>query len=585
MGLSRKIYVVFGFLLFMLGIIATVGLVNISLMRSASNSLFEEAFYEARYFTELKSELEHSQRLLLNIMIEPDLDIVKEEQEELEVASRLVDSKLAYILLDGNDLDPEARLSIVQLRDGWQEYKALRGDLIAALVSAKSHGTQGGSDSVLESPLWESFKGLIALAGGLVELEKEEISQANRLVVAKYDNMIRLYILLIVFGAISMVVMLIYLLRSIIGRIKTLGNAMQQVEGGRLDCKIEAEGLDELGDLMRSFNWMARQVYESHVNQEQVKMILQWNSQEMEAKNIRLDKSNKELQNVNKNIEQTREQIAQSEKMASVGQLAADIADEINNPVELIGKNLYTLGTYLRNINELIRLYRQVGKALNENDFDAASLLTKKIDSFTKVNDMDLVLKDLDPLVYKLKEGADRVVSIVSRLEEFASYGEGDMIQTDINRCLENVIKVVGSECKHKVTIEKDLGELPAVTCCSQQIAQVLFNILFNATQSVKDEGTIRVRTYAEGDDVFIEVGDDGEGMAEGERRGIFNASDAAEEGGSGFDLSRAHGIIKDHNGEIDLRSKPGEGAVITVRLPKEVSAGTGQKNLMDRSA
>ncbi len=578
MGLSRKIYVVFGMLLFMLGVIAAVGLVNTSLMKSASSSLFEEAFYEAQYFTELKSELEHSQRLLLNIVIEPDLDMIKDEQEELEVVSRLVDSKLAYILLDENDFDAVARHSIVEFRDAWREYKTLRGDLIAVVVSTKSHGSLDASNLVVESPLWESFKGLIIRAVSLVELEKEELSQANRLVVAKYDNMIRVYILLIVFGAISMVVMIIYLLRSIIGRIKTLGNAMQQVEGGRLDCKIEAEGLDELGDLMRSFNRMARQVYEGHVNQEQVKMILQWNSQEMEAKNIRLDKSNKELQNANKSI-------AQSEKMASVGQLAAGVAYEINNPIGPIGKNLSTLGLYVRDINELIRLFRLVVKAFNEKDFDAASLLSQKIDSFTKVNDMDFVLKDLDALVYKLKEDADRVVSIVGRLEEFASYGEGDMVQTDINRCLENVVKVVCSESNRRTTIEKDLGELPTITCCSQHIAQVLLNLLFNATRSIKDEGTIRVRTYAGDDDIFIEVSDDGEGLAEDEVRAIFDPLLTTAKADSGFDLSIAYGIIKNHNGEIDVRSKLSEGTTMTIRLPKEMPAGVARKNLMDKSA
>jgi len=517
-------------------------------------------------------------------MIEPDLDKIKGEHEELEVASRLLDSKLAYILLDENNFDLDARLAIVEFRDTWQEYKTLRGDLIAGIVSSKSHGTLNASSSVLASPLWDVFKVLIDRAGSLVELEKEEISRANLSVVAKYDNMIRVYISLIIFGAASMVVMLVYLLRSISGRIKTLGNAMQQVEGGRLDCKIEAEGIDELGDLMRSFNKMARQVYEGHVNQEQVKMILQWNSQEMEAKNIRLDKSNKELQTANKSIEQSREQIEQSEKMASVGQLAAGVAYEINNPIGLISKNIYTLGGYVRDVNELIRLFRLALKALNEKDFDAASLLTKKIDSFTKVNDMDFVLKDLDALVYKLKDGADRVVSIVSRLEEFASYGEGDMAQTNINRCLENVIKVVCSESKHKTTIEKELGDLPIITCCSQQIAQVLLNLLFNATQSIKDGGTISVRTYAGDGDIFIEVGDDGEGLAEEEVRSIFDPF-AAEGVDPSFDLSIACGIIKNHNGSIDVRSKLGEGTVITIRLPKEASVDMKQKNILDKSA
>ncbi|VAW36946.1 hypothetical protein MNBD_DELTA02-966 [hydrothermal vent metagenome] len=587
MGLSRKIYVVFGMLLLMLGVIAAVGLVNTSSMKSALNSTFEEAFFEAHYFTELKGELEHSQRLLLNILIESDSADVKGLLDELEVATRQVDSKLAYMLLDDNDFDPETRLAIVEFKETWEEFKVLRDGLLGPAIDLKRSANLGVADFTSNSPLRESFQSLILLATDLVEHEKLEAATSTRLVTAKYDHKVRVYLLIVVIGGLFMVVMLVYLFRSVIGRIKTLGSAMQQVEGGKLDFKISVEGTDEIADLMQSFNRMVRQVYEGHVNQEQVKMILKWNSQEMEAKNIRLDKYNKELLDANKSIERTREQMVQSEKMASVGQLAAGIAHEINNPIGFISGNLSTLGGYLKDISELVGMFREMEELLAGRDYEGASLLAKKIDDFMKVSDIDSVLEGLDSLVRESKEGADRVVSIVRGLKEFSHKGEAEMATTDINHCLENVIKIVWNEIKYKAEIKKDLADLPNVMCRPQQVAQVFMNIIVNAAQAIEDKGNISIRTYAGDADVFVEIGDDGKGMDEDAVRLIFDPFFTTKEAvaGAGLGLSVAYGIISDHSGAIDVRSKPGEGTVFTVRLPKAGAACNEEGGYMDKTA
>jgi len=571
----------------MLGVIAAVGLVNTSSMKSASNSIFEEAFFEAQYFIELKGELEHSQRLLLNIMIEPDPADTKGQLDELEVATRQVDSKLAYMLLDENDFDPEARLAIVEFKEMWDEFKVLRDELLTSAIDLERPVNFGVPDFISNSPLRESFQGLILLATDLVEHEKLEAATSSQLVTTKYEHMVRVYLFIIVLGGIFMVVMLVYLSRSIIGRIKTLGNAMQQVEGGKLDFKISVEGTDEIADLMQSFNRMARQVYEGHVNQEQVKMILKWNSQEMEAKNIRLDKFNKELLDANKSIEQTREQMVQSEKMASIGQLAAGVAHEINNPIGFISSNLSTLGGYVKDIRGLVGMFREMEKLYAERDYENASLLTKKIDDFIKDSDINFVLEDLDSLVSESKEGTDRVVSIVSGLKEFSHKGEAEMAKTDINHCLDNVIKIAWNEIKYKAEIEKDFADLPTVMCRSQQVAQVFLNIIVNAAQAIEDKGVISIRTYAGDEDVFVEIGDNGKGMDEDAVRLIFDPFFTTKEVGvgTGLGLSIAYGIISDHKGAIDVRSKPGEGTIFTVRLPKEGANCVEEGEYMDKTA
>lgn len=272
-----------------------------------------------------------------------------------------------------------------------------------------------------------------------------------------------------------------------------------------------------------------------------------------------------ELRQAYQRLNGTQEKLLQSEKMASIGQLAAGVAHEINNPIGYVHSNLGSLQEYLRSLFTVIEAYE---RALRAPDPKA---LIPEIDDIRERFDIDFISRDLPQLMAESREGIERVTQIVRDLKDFSYSGRDESWKlVDLHAGLESTINIIWNELKYKVSLERCYGNLPMVECLPSELNQVYMNLLLNAGHAIADRGKIKVSTGVEGDEVWVEVEDDGAGVSPELTQRIFDPFFTTKPVGSGtgLGLSISYGIVNKHHGRIDVDSAPGQGARFRVTLP-----------------
>lgn len=271
--------------------------------------------------------------------------------------------------------------------------------------------------------------------------------------------------------------------------------------------------------------------------------------------------TNEELQAAYRELQATQVQLIQREKMASVGQLVAGVAHELNNPIGFVSSNAATLDDFVSRLRRMLDVYRAA--ALGEAD-------GQRIDAAWRDLKIDYALRYLDPMLQGIKEGAERTRKIVRDLRVFAR-GDDDAWQpVDLHDELESSLTLLNHLLKDRVEVARKYGDLPAVPCVRSQIDQVLLNILANAAQAITGPGTITIETRREDGWVAVAIADTGPGIAPDAIGRIFDPFFTTKPvgEGTGLGLSISYEIVKRHGGTIEAESRPGEGAVLTVRLP-----------------
>ncbi len=271
-----------------------------------------------------------------------------------------------------------------------------------------------------------------------------------------------------------------------------------------------------------------------------------------------------ELDDAYQQLKATQSQVLQQEKMASVGQLAAGVAHEINNPMGFITSNLSTLKRYQ---DRLISYLEQLETWLQG---EGSPDILEQQQKLKKKQKIAYILEDIFDLIEESNEGAVRVREIVQNLKSFSRVDQTEFTPADINKCLESTLAIAMNEIKYKATVEKDFGELPLLPCYPQQLNQVFLNILVNAAQAIEGKGEIKIKTWTENKNVVITISDNGPGIPEEIREKIFEpfftTKDVGE--GTGLGMSISYDIIKEHRGQIKVASKAGQGTTFTIELP-----------------
>lgn len=277
-----------------------------------------------------------------------------------------------------------------------------------------------------------------------------------------------------------------------------------------------------------------------------------------------IKKVSQELVKAYDELKATHHRLVQQEKMASIGQLAAGVAHEINNPMGFISSNLETLGKYADRLRQFMAVQDEVIKGVS--DPEAIAMLAEA----RKRLKIDYLLEDIPALVAESNDGALRVRTIVQNLKGFSRTDLPEMEQANINECLERAISIAWNELKYKVTLEKDFGELPPVNCYPQQLGQVFLNFLVNAAHAIEQHGEIRISTRADEGNVSIAVSDTGCGIPPENLDRIFEPFFTTKEigTGTGLGLAISYEIVQRHGGTIDVESLVGKGTTFTVRLP-----------------
>jgi signal transduction histidine kinase len=278
-----------------------------------------------------------------------------------------------------------------------------------------------------------------------------------------------------------------------------------------------------------------------------------------------LERERNEQQRLIRKLEEAQTQLLQSEKLASIGQLAAGVAHEINNPVGFVNSNLGTLKRYVQDLLNLIDAYTDAeGKLKSAPELQAVGDLKQKMD-------FDFLRDDTQSLIRESLDGLERVKKIVQDLKDFSRVDNSQEWQmADLNRCLESALSVATNEIKHKTDVVRALGQIPEVECLPFQLNQVFLNLLVNAAQAIPQHGTVTLSSGAEDGWAWVEVGDSGAGIAPENLKRIFDPFFTTKPvgKGTGLGLSVSHNIVAKHGGRIEVDSELGKGTRFRVWLP-----------------
>lgn len=285
-----------------------------------------------------------------------------------------------------------------------------------------------------------------------------------------------------------------------------------------------------------------------------------------ETAELELLNRNKELQALNTKLSEVKEHLIQSEKLASIGQLAAGIAHEINNPIGYIFSNFGTLENYQTQLFEMLNAYEQAEKALQ------ATPAGQGLKAKREAVELEFLKEDIPVLMRESKEGIVRVRKIVQDLKDFSHVDTNpDWQFASLNQGIDSTLNVIHNEIKYKADLVKDYADLPEVQCMPSQINQVVMNLVVNAAHAMGPErGKITVRTGHSGDQVWLEVSDTGSGIAPDVLPRIFDPFFTTKPvgKGTGLGLSLSYGIIQKHHGKIEVETTLGQGSTFKVTLP-----------------
>ena len=277
-----------------------------------------------------------------------------------------------------------------------------------------------------------------------------------------------------------------------------------------------------------------------------------------------LQNSLREAHALNASLVEAQQQLLQSEKMASLGQLAAGVAHELNNPVGFVHSNLGTLDLYIKDIFEIVRAWERAAGLTKEPEIFAA------IDALKQDKDFAFIKQDIFQMMSESREGLDRVRKIVLDLKSFSRVGDTQWQWADLHQGLDSTLNIVANEIKYHCTVRKEYGTLPPVMCVLSQLNQVFLNLIVNASHAIPEKGEISIATGQRGEEIFVAISDTGTGITPENLSRIFDPffTTKAVGKGTGLGLSVSYSIVQKHRGRIEVHSTPGKGSTFTVWLP-----------------
>jgi signal transduction histidine kinase len=358
----------------------------------------------------------------------------------------------------------------------------------------------------------------------------------------------------IVSGSVFLLAILVgfWLARHISKPILELREAANRVGTGDLSQRVKKLTGDEIGDLTEAFNKMVEDLSKARG--------------ELNLANRSLASSNEALNVSMEELKATQEQLIQAEKMASLGQLTAGIAHEINNPINFVSANTQPLKEDLVDIMRVLTAYDQAIKEKHlEKEF-------KEIEKLKEDIQYEMSIQEVRKLLEGIEDGARRTSEIVKGLRNFSRMDQNVFRKANLNESIQSTLTLLHNSYKNRVDIETDYGDLPEVDCFPGQINQVLMNILSNAIQAIPEKGKIFIKTRAKGDMAKISIRDTGSGMSDEVRKKIFDPFFTTKEvgKGTGLGLYISYGIIEKHNGKIEVFSREGEGTEFVITMPIE---------------
>lgn len=263
-------------------------------------------------------------------------------------------------------------------------------------------------------------------------------------------------------------------------------------------------------------------------------------------------------------LKKTNDILAHNEKLALVGQIAAGVAHEINNPVGFISCNLGSLERYIGRLLDFVRVQSElIDRYTPQEELDKIKEIRKKLR-------LDIITDDIPKLLEESQEGIDRIKEIVGNLKGFSRVDKGETVLTGINSIISKTLDIIRNELKYVATVVTDYGDIPPIKCLPNQLSQVFMNLLINAAHAIEDHGEITIRTWLDAKNIYISISDTGCGIPDDFKNRIFEPFFTTKEvgKGTGLGLSISSDIIRKHSGEMTVESTIGTGTTFKIRLP-----------------
>ncbi|WP_165922912.1 ATP-binding protein [Sulfurirhabdus autotrophica] len=280
---------------------------------------------------------------------------------------------------------------------------------------------------------------------------------------------------------------------------------------------------------------------------------------------VELQLAHVQLQQAHRQLAHTQSQLMQSEKLASVGQLAAGVSHEINNPIGYVYGNIGTFEQYIKDVFQILDAYGEAETSISDEE------VIDRLEALKARLDIPFLRIDLQNLIKESKEGIGRVKTIVQNLKDFSDPDAMERWQwVDLNKGLDSTLTLLRRELQGKAEIKKEYGQIPEVECLPSQINQVFMNLLMNAIQAIEKEGAISIGTGVEGGEVWVSISDTGKGVMPEHLNRVFEPffTTKQEGQGRGLGLSMSYGIVKKHHGSIEVQSEVNKGTTFTIWLP-----------------
>lgn len=289
-----------------------------------------------------------------------------------------------------------------------------------------------------------------------------------------------------------------------------------------------------------------------------------WINRQRQQNLMKLQAEKEHSENLLSELRQAQSQVIHAEKMASLGQLTAGVAHEINNPINFIASNVKALDLDFKDIEQLLK------KVAGLTSCDDPGQCVEEIMKLSEEIEADYLRTEINELIQGIERGTERTQNIVNSLRTFSRDTQEAFVEADIHEGIESTLIILNSQLLHRINVHKDYGKLPLIKCQINKLNQVFLNILNNAIQAIDGKGDIYIRTCLENDQVKISFKDTGKGMDETTRRRIFEPFFTTKEigKGTGLGLSISYGIIEQHQGKITVESEPGKGTEFVICLP-----------------
>ena len=351
-----------------------------------------------------------------------------------------------------------------------------------------------------------------------------------------------------------------WLARTISEPVLALRDAAIRVGAGDRTQHVRAASGDEIGELTGAFNRMVGDLADAEAREAQ-------KTQDLREKNALIEQSRDELSHALHDLKQTQSQLVHSEKMASLGQMTAGVAHEINNPINFVSVGIDSLRQNIQDIHGVLDEYL---KLRPEQDLETLQNQLKRIDKLKREIELPELVSEAEELFASIKNGARRTTEIVKSLRNFSRLDEDTLKPARLEDGLDSTLVILQNQLKDRITVEKQYAPLPEVDCYPGPLNQVFMNILTNAAQAIEGPGVIRISTGAEEGYATVRIRDSGAGMPPDVLKRIFDPffTTKAVGVGTGLGLSITFGIIERHHGRIRAESVVGEGTEFIIQIP-----------------